>query len=175
MGGMIAQDLIVKRPDLVRKLVLTGTGPRGGKDIDKVARLTYWDILRAALTRSDPKEFLFFNRNATGKAAARAFVKRLEERTVDRDKPVSIRALRTQLKAIHKFGRSAPSDLSTFTQPTLIANGVNDRMVPSVLSEDLHHRINGSELIIYPDAGHGAIFQLHTDFAPIAAEFLTAR
>ena len=48
-------------------------------------------------------------------------------------------------------------------------------MVPSVLSEDLHHRINGSELIIYPDAGHGAIFQLHADFAPIAAEFLTAR
>ena len=175
MGGFIAQDLIVKHPDLVRRLVLTGTGPRGGKGIDKVARPTYWDILRATLTRADPKEFLFFNRNATGKAAARAFVKRLQERTVDRDTPVSITALRTQLKAIQKFGRSAPSNLSTFTQPTLIANGVNDRMVPSVLSEDLHHRINGSELIIYPDAGHGAIFQLHTDFAPIAAEFLTAR
>ena len=155
MGGFIAQDLIVKHPDLVRRLVLTGTGPRGGKDIDKVARPTYWDILRATLTRSDPKEFLFFNRNATGKAAGRAFVKRLEQRTVDRDEPVSITALRTQLKAIKKFGRSAPSDLSTFTQLTLVANGDADRMVPSVLSEDLHHRIHGSELIIYPDAGHG--------------------
>ena len=175
MGGFIAQDLVVKHPDLVRRLVLTGTGPRGGNNIDKVARPTYWDILRATLTRSDPKEFLFFNRNETGKAAAKAFVKRLEERTVDRDKPVSITALRTQLKAIQRFGRSAPSDLSTFTQPTLIANGDNDRMVPSVLSEDLHHRIHDSELIIYPDAGHGAIFQLHADFAPTAAEFLTAR
>lgn len=172
MGGFIAQDLIVSHPDLVRKLVLTGTGPRGGKDIDKVVGVTYWDILRAALTRSDPKEFLFFNRNATGKAAGKAFVKRLEERTVDRDKPMSIKALRTQLKAIQKFGRSAPSDLSTFTQPTLIANGDNDRMVPSVLSEDLHHRIKGSKLIIYPDAGHGGIFQFHAKFAPIAAEFL---
>ena len=68
MGGMIAQDLIVKHPDLVRRLVLTGTGPRGGKDMDKVVGVTYWDILRATLTRSDPKEFLFFNRDATGKS-----------------------------------------------------------------------------------------------------------
>ena len=55
MGGMIAQDLIVKHPHLVRRLVLTGTGPRGGKDIDKVVGVTYWDILRATLTRSDPR------------------------------------------------------------------------------------------------------------------------
>jgi pimeloyl-ACP methyl ester carboxylesterase len=174
MGGFIAQDLIVKHPDLVRRLVLTGTGPRGGKDIDKVVGVTYWDILRATLTRSDPKEFLFFNRNAAGKPAAKAFVKRLQERTVDRDKPISIKAFRTQLKAIQKFGRSAPSDLSTFTQPTLIANGDNDRMVPSVLSEDLHRRIKGSELIIYPDSGHGGVFQFHDKFAPVAADFLAA-
>jgi pimeloyl-ACP methyl ester carboxylesterase len=174
MGGFIAQDLIVKHPDLVRRLVLTGTGPRGGKDIPKVVGVTYWDILRATVTRSDPKEFLFFNRNATGKPAAKAFVKRLEERTADRDKDISIAALRTQLKAIQKYGRSAPSDLSTFTQPTLIANGDHDRMVPSVLSEDLHRRIKGSQLIIYPDSGHGGIFQYHEKFAPVAAEFLAA-
>ena len=172
MGGMIAQDLIVKHPDLVRRLVLTGTGPRGGKDMDKVVGVTYWDILRATLTRSDPKEFLFFNRDAIGKAAGKAFVQRLEERTVDRDQAISIKAFRTQLKAIQRFGRSAPSDLSTFTQPTLIANGDNDRMVPSVLSEDLHRRIKGSELIIYPDSGHGGIFQYHEQFAPAAAAFL---
>ena len=172
MGGMIAQDLIVKHPDLVRRLVLTGTGPRGGKDIDKVVGVTYWDILRATLTRSDPKEFLFFNRNATGKPAAKAFVKRLKERTVDRDKSMSTKGFRTQLKAIQRFGRSTPSDLSRITQPTLIANGDHDRMVPSVLSEDMHHRIPGSELIIYPDSGHGGIFQFHDKFAPVAVEFL---
>ena len=174
MGGMIAQDLIVKHPDLVRRLVLTGTGPRGGKDIDKVAGVTYWDILRATLTRSDPKEFLFFNRNAAGKPAAKAFVKRLEERTVDRDQPIGVKAFRTQLKAIQKYGRSNPSDLSTLTQPTLIANGDHDRMVPTVLSEDLHARIKGSQLIIYPDSGHGGVFQYHDEFAPVAAEFLAA-
>ena len=173
LGGMIAQDLAVKHPDLVRKLVLSGTGPRGGKGIDKVVGTTYWDILRATLTRSDPKEFLFFNRNATGKPAAKAFIKRLQERTANRDKPISPRAFQTQLKAIQKFGRSAPSDLSILTQPALIANGDNDRMVPSVLSEDLHHRIRGSELIIYPDSGHGGIFQFHDKFAPSAVEFLS--
>jgi len=172
LGGMIAQDLVVKHPELVRKLVLTGTGPRGGKDIDKVVGVTYWDILRATLTRQDPKEFLFFNRNAAGKPAARAFVQRLQERTVDRDADISVKAFQTQLKAIKKFGRSAPADLSKLTQPTLIANGDNDRMVPSVLSEDLHRRIKGSELVIYPDSGHGGVFQFHQKFAPIAVEFL---
>jgi pimeloyl-ACP methyl ester carboxylesterase len=172
MGGMIAQDLIIKHPDLVRRLVLTGTGPRGGKNIDKIVGVTYWDTLRATLTRSDAKEFLFFNRDAPGKAAGKAFVKRLQERSVDRDQEINLKALRTQLKAIQKFGRSAPSDLSTFTQPTLIANGDHDRMIPTVLSEDLHRRIPGSQLVIYPNSGHGGIFQFHEQFAPVAAEFL---
>lgn len=173
MGGMIAQDLVVKHPNLVRKLVLTGTGPRGGKDMDKVVGKTYADIVRAQLTRSDPKEFLFFNRNATGKTAGKAYIRRLNERQNDRDKATSLTAFRTQLKAIQRYGRSAPSDLSVITQPTLIANGDNDRMVPSVLSEDLHRRVKGSQLIIYPDSGHGGIFQFHEKFAPIAADFLS--
>ena len=172
MGGFIAQDLIVKHPGLVRRLVLTGTGPRGGKDIDKVAGVTYRDILRATLARSDPKEFLFFNRDSTGKRAGKAFIGRLNERTGNRDAAISTKALHTQLKAIQKYGRSEPSDLSVITGPTLIANGDNDRMVPTVLSEDLHRRITGSELIIYPNSGHGGIFQFHQDFAPIAAKFL---
>src|SRR5881409_2211400 len=150
LGGMVAQALVVKHPELVRKLVLTGTGPKGGKDIDKVVATTYWDILRATLTRSDPKEFLFFNRDAK----------------------IKTKAFQTQLKAITKWGRSTPDDLSKITQPTLIANGDNDRMVPSVLSEDLHRRVKGSELIIYPDSGHGGIFQYYEEFAPVAVEFL---
>ena len=172
LGGMVAQALVLKHPGLVRKLVLTGTGPKGGKDMDKVAGITYYDILRATLTRSDPKEFLFFNRDTAGKRAAKAFVKRLEERTADRDAPIKVKALQTQLQAIKKWGRGTPADLSTITQPTLIANGDNDRMVPSILSEDLHRRISGSEMIIYPDSGHGGIFQFHDKFAPVAAEFL---
>ncbi|ROS21621.1 pimeloyl-ACP methyl ester carboxylesterase [Rathayibacter sp. PhB127] len=172
MGGMIAQDLVVKHPELVRRLVLTGTGPRGGKDMDKVVGVTYFDLVRSVLTRSDIKEFLFFPRDAAGRKAAKQFVSRLKERTIDRDDAVSTKAFTTQLKAIQRFGRSAPSDLSVITQPTLIANGDHDRKVPSVLSEDLHRRIAGSELILYPNSGHGGIFQYWQRFAPVAAEFL---
>ena len=174
MGGMIAQDLIVKHPTLVRKLVLTGTGPRGGKDMDKVIGTTYWDMLRATVTFSDPKEFLFFNRDAVGKKAGKDFVNRLKERTTNRDKNIKLPAFQTQLAAIAKYGQSKPSDLSVITGPTLIANGDNDRMVPSILSEDLNKRIAGSELIIYPNSGHGGIFQYWEKFAPVAVKFLTS-
>lgn len=172
LGGMVAQALVVRHPHLVRKLILTGTGPAGGKDMDKVAGVTYYDIVRATLTRSDPKEFLFFNRNTTGKRAAKAFVERLKERTVDRDAKIATKAFQTQLKAIKRWGRSAPADLSAITQPTLIANGDHDRMVPSVLSQDLHRRIADSQLTIYPDSGHGGIFQYHERFVPTALDFL---
>jgi pimeloyl-ACP methyl ester carboxylesterase len=172
MGGMIAQDLVLKHPDLVRRLVLTGTGPRGGKDMDKVVLTTYLDLLRSALRRVDVKELLFFNRNETGKRAAKSFLARLQERTADRDKDITLQAFNTQLFAIRRFGRSQPADLSTITQPTLIANGDNDRMVPSVLSQDLHRRIAGSQLVVYPDSGHGGVFQFHEKFGPLVAEFL---
>ena len=173
LGGMVAQALVLKHPELVRKLVLTGTGPAGGKDIDKVAGVTFYDIFRATITRSDPKEFLFFNRDQAGKAAGRAFVNRLKERVSDRDAPVSISAFRTQLTALKKWGRQAPADLSKFTQPTLIANGDHDRMVPSPLSPDMHKRIKGSQLVIYPNSGHGGIFQYYDEFVKTALIFLS--
>lgn len=128
--------------------------------------------MRATLTRSDPKEFLFFNRDTAGKRAGKAFIRRLAERSRDRDAPIRLTAFRTQLRAIQRFGRSAPADLSAFTMPTLIANGDNDRMVPSTLSEDLHRRIAGSELVMYPNSGHGGVFQYFDDFAPRAVDFL---
>jgi pimeloyl-ACP methyl ester carboxylesterase len=172
LGGMVAQAFVLKHPEMVRRLILTGTGPAGGKGIDKVAGVTYYDTVRATLRRVDPKEFLFFNRDDVGRRAGRQFVERLAGRTEDRDTPIKIRAFQRQLKAIKKWGRSAPADLSKISQPTLIANGDHDRMVPTPLSEDLHRRIPGSQLIIYPNSGHGGIFQYHEDFAPKAVTFL---
>ena len=77
-----------------------------------------------------------------------------------------------QLKAIKCWRRSTPADLSVITQPTFIANGDNDRMVPTALSEDMHRRIPGSKLTIYPNSGHGAIFQYHHEFTSTATEFI---
>jgi pimeloyl-ACP methyl ester carboxylesterase len=172
MGGMIAQEIALMEPRLVRKMVITGTGPAGGVGISKVARVTYLDMLRGWLTFQDPKQFLFFTRTPSGIRAGKEFLARLQERTVDRDKPITVRALQAQLKALRKWGSKQPADLSKIYHPILVANGDNDRMVPTSNTHDLARRLPNSELIIYPDSGHGAVFQFHADFVPKALAFL---
>jgi pimeloyl-ACP methyl ester carboxylesterase len=172
MGGMIAQVIALKEPQLVRKIILAGTGPAGGKGIDSVTKVTYLDTFHAFATFKDPKEYLFFTRTANGKAQAKAFVKRLKERTTDRDKAITLRAFNAQLKAIHAWGREQPADLSRIHHPVLVANGDDDRMVPTSNSYDMASRIPNATLRIYPDAGHGGIFQFHERFVPEALEFL---
>jgi pimeloyl-ACP methyl ester carboxylesterase len=172
LGGFIAQAVVEEEPRLIRKLILAGTGPAGGAGIDKVTPITLLDTLKATLTFKDPKEYLFFTRTANGKATARQFVNRLKERTDDRDKPISVTAFRNQLKAIHEWGRQAPADLTVVQQPVLVANGDHDRMVPSGNSADLARRLPNARIELYPDAGHGGIFQYHDKFVDEALKFL---
>ena len=174
LGGFISQVIALEEPRLVRKVILAGTGPAGGVGIDKVTRITILDMIKAALTFKHPEYYLFFTSTANGRAAARDFLKRLNERTVDRDKPVSIKAFREQLKAIHAWGLQAPDDLSRIHHPVLVANGDHDRMVPSSNSVDLARRLPNAELVIYEDAGHGGIFQYHEEFVKKALTFLEA-
>ena len=96
----------------------------------------------------------------------------MKERTADRDKAMSPLAYNNQLKAIHRWGLERPHDLSVIQQPVLVANGDSDRMVPSKNSADLARRVPNGELEIYPDAGHGGIFQFHRQFVETAVEFL---
>src|SRR5512132_1753630 len=172
MGGMIAQVIAQQQPQLVRKMILAGTGPAGGGGIEKVTRISYLDIARGLLTRRDPKEFLFFTRTPNGRGAAKEFLARLEERTNDRDKAISVRSVRAQLKAIHRWGQQTPADLSGIRQPVLVMNGESDKMVPTKNTVDLDRRLSNSQLVIYPDAGHGGVFQFHEDFVKRALEFL---
>jgi pimeloyl-ACP methyl ester carboxylesterase len=174
MGGMIAQVIAHDQPQLVRKLILAGTGPAGGEGIKNVTKLSHLDTVRAAFTLQDPKQFLFFTRTANGRRAGKEFLSRLKERTENRDKAISIRAYLTQLKAIHRWGLDAPADLSVLGQPVLVANGETDRMVPSNNSADLARRLPNSDLVIYPDAGHGGIFQFHEQFVGQALSFLAS-
>jgi pimeloyl-ACP methyl ester carboxylesterase len=172
LGGFISQEILLQEPQLVRKAIITGTGPAGGVGIKKVKRITYLDILRGLFSFKDAKTYLFFNRNANGKNAAKEFLSRLKERKDNRDKKMKIGNLQRQLKAIHAWGLQAPHDLSVIKQPVLVANGDNDRMVPSSNTTDLNTRLSNSEIIIYKDAGHGGIFQYHEDFVKSALAFL---
>ena len=172
MGGMIAQVIAEQEPRLVRKMILAGTGPAGGEGIENVTRVTYLDTARGLLTRQDPKQFLFFTRTPTGRQAGKEFLARLEERTNDRDKPISVGSFRAQLKAIHRWGQYEPADLATIHQPVLVMNGESDKMVPSKNTVELDRRLPNSQLVLYPDAGHGGVFQFHEDFVKRALEFL---
>jgi len=173
LGGFISQEILLQEPQLVRKAILTGTGPAGGAGIQNVTRITYLDIMRGLFSFKDAKTYLFFNRNKNGKKSAKEFLSRLKERKEDRDKKMGIGNLQRQLKAIHAWALQSPHDLSVIKQPVLVANGDNDRMVPSSNTPDLAKRIPNSEIIIYKDAGHGGIFQYHDDFVKSALAFLT--
>jgi pimeloyl-ACP methyl ester carboxylesterase len=172
MGGMIAQLIAADEPQLVRKVILAGTGPAGGEGITKVTRLSHFDTLRGLLTLQDPKQFLFFTRTPAGRRAGKEFLARLKERTQNRDKRISLRSYGAQLKAIHRWGQQSPADLSVIHQPVLVANGETDRMVPTSNSRDLAQRLPNADLVIYPDAGHGGIFQFHQQFVERALAFL---
>jgi pimeloyl-ACP methyl ester carboxylesterase len=173
MGGMIAQEIALMEPRLVRRMIITGTGPAGGEGISKVARVTYLDMIRGLLTFQDPKQFLFFTRTPAGIRAGKEFLLRIKERTKDRDRKITVAALQAQLKALRLWGEKKPADLSKVYHPVLVANGDSDRMVPSRNTHDLARRLPNSQLIIYPDSGHGAVFQFHADFVPKALEFLS--
>jgi pimeloyl-ACP methyl ester carboxylesterase len=149
LGGFVAQDFVLKAPDLVRKLILTGTGPAGGEGINRVGPVSWPLIIKGLLTRRDPKTYLFFTSTANGRRSAVAFLDRLKERKQNRDKEPA-------------FG------------PVLVANGDNDIMVPTVNSHDMARRLPNAQLIIYKDAGHGGIFQNYADFVTKALSFLVS-
>jgi pimeloyl-ACP methyl ester carboxylesterase len=172
LGGGVAQMVALQAPDLVRRMILAGTGPRGGEGIDEITKVAVVAYVKAALTLRDPRNYLFFPRSPDGKRAAKDYLGRLKERTRDRDRRISLQARRAQLKAIRAAGRSEPDDLSLITQPVFVANGDHDLMVASSHSADLARRLPNARLRIYPDSGHGGVFQHHDAFVAEALEFL---
>lgn len=174
LGGFVAQQILFDAPALVRRAILAGTGPAGGIGIDRVGAVSWPLIVKGLFTFRDPKTYLFFTSSADGRSAAKMFLGRLRERTQDRDKAVTITAFRRQLKAIEAWGRQAPQPLDTIQKPVLVVNGDHDIMVPSENSLGLARRIPGAELCLYPDAGHGGMFQYHEAFLTTAKIFLAA-
>ena len=172
LGGGVAQMVALQAPELVRRMILAGTGPRGGGGIDQITKIAVIAYLKAGLTFSDPRNFLFFPRTAEGKRAASDYFNRLKERTQNRDKRISMQARIAQLKAIRHAGQSQPDDLSLITQPVFVANGDHDLMVDSSHSADMARRLPNAKLKIYPNSGHGGVFQHHRTFVPDALQFL---
>jgi pimeloyl-ACP methyl ester carboxylesterase len=174
LGGFVAQELALIRPRLVRRLVLAGTGPQGGDDMHR-----FTDEIFAHANQEQPRGedvlALFFERSETSVAKGKEYLERIFTRTHGRDARATLEVRDAQLDAITTWGipdASRLGRLAGITQPVLVANGVNDRVVPTKNSHLLAERLPDARLKIYPDAGHGFLFQYPDEFAGEVERFL---
>jgi pimeloyl-ACP methyl ester carboxylesterase len=172
LGGFVSQVIAQQQPGLVRKIILAGTGPAGGEGIVNVGAVLQDAFGKAGAASKHPKQFLFFTQTSNGQAAAGDFLRRLKERTKDLDAPVSNETVQAQIAAIQAWGQGDATALGTVQHPVLVVNGDDDVMVPSFNSFDLARRLPNAQLSIFPDAGHGGIFQYHAAFVRQALAFL---
>jgi acetyl esterase/lipase/pimeloyl-ACP methyl ester carboxylesterase len=173
LGGMVAQVIVQQRPDLVRRVILAGTAPAGDPGPAATGAILQAALEKAGAQGKHPKHFLFFSPTAASQAAADAFLARLDERTEDRDAPVSDETIGAQLTALAKWEQgTSPAGLADVDRPVLVVNGDDDTMLPTISSFHLARMLPGAQLSIYPDSGHGGIFQHHDLFVAQALEFL---
>jgi pimeloyl-ACP methyl ester carboxylesterase len=175
-GGFVAQAAVLLRPQLVRRLVLAGTGPEGGRGFHLWSEETRSHAYREVQSGEDGL-YLFFAPTQASQAKGVEFLGRIFTRQVDRDEPVALAVRDAQAEAIAEWGipdMGKLARLAGITQPTLVANGSNDIMVPTVNSYLLAGHLPLAELVIYPDAGHGFLFQYPHEFACEVNTFLAA-
>lgn len=177
LGGLVAQEIALAEPKLVRRLILLGTGPRGGEGMDggtpegnRIFGATYTEPDHLWLS-------VFFTPSQASQAAGRAFLKRFRLRAKDRDPEVNNKVAPAQRAAIAKWAapRERPYDyLKAIQQPTLIVNGSNDVIIYTVNSFILQQNLPNAQLIIYPDSAHGSHHQYPALFVADVTRFLDA-
>ena len=177
IGGFVAQEIALQAPALARRLILVGTGPRGGQDM---ATLTPEAQRIFGATYEVPDEIwlaVHFTPSAASQAAGREFLKRFRLRTENRDPEVNEAVAPAQLEAIAKWGASNAGSydyLKVIRQPTLVVNGIDDVIIYSINSFILARHLPDAQLILYPDANHGSQYQYPELFVRHVSTFLDA-
>ena len=177
IGGFVAQEITLQAPDLVRRLVLVGTGPRSGEGM---ATLTPEAQEIFGATYEEPDHLwlrVHFSPSERSQAAGRDFLKRFRLRREGRDPEVSDKVAPAQLAALAKWGtpRENPYEyLKALTQPTLVVNGGADVIIYTVNSFILQQNIPNAQLILYPDSNHGSLYQYPELFVKHVSLFLNA-
>jgi pimeloyl-ACP methyl ester carboxylesterase len=175
MGGLIAQELAITEPQLVRRLILVGTGPRSGEGM---ASLTPEAQEIFGATYEEPDHLwlrVHFSPSEASQAAGRQFLQRFRLRIEGRDPEANDKVAPAQLAALANWGapRENPYDyLQAITQPTLVINGDNDVIIYSINSWILQQHLPNAQLILYPDANHGSLYQYPGRFVTHVAQFL---
>jgi pimeloyl-ACP methyl ester carboxylesterase len=173
MGSLVAQQVAVDQPALVRRLILVGSGPRGGVGM---ASLTPEFQAYLGKQRANPADLLldvFFTQSPASQAAGRAFMARLDERKIDRDAPINDKVVPAQVAAFAAWGApQSAAYLKSIAQPVLVVSGSNDIVHYTVNSYNLQQQLPNARLVIYPDANHGSFYQYPDLFLQEATSFL---
>jgi len=176
LGGMVAQEVALIRPSLVRRMLLVGTAPEGGEDIMHLEKPELRRVLEDPnLTGLEILVKLFFAPSESSQAAGQAFANRLAERTDDREPLSGRKVAQAQMAAFRAWERVEGERfeaLGRITQPCLVVNGFLDSMIPVRNSYMLAEHLPNAMLVAYSDAGHGSLFQFHESFVRQATQFL---
>jgi pimeloyl-ACP methyl ester carboxylesterase len=178
LGGMVAQQMVQERPSIVRRMILVGTGPRGGKDIMHLEKPSLSKYLQDPTLRGYAVlSKIFFEATKTSQEAGKAFIGRLTERKDDLDPPSGPEVATNQIAAFREWEQATGErfvDLKSIRQPTLVVNGVHDEMIPVSNSYSLAENLPNAVLLVYPDSGHGSLFQFHESFTRHVTAFLAS-
>lgn len=174
LGGAVAQQILADRPELVRKATLVGTGPQGAEGFKDLPDIISENMKKSAETNVPLKALLFFTATPEGRQSGLDFVKRINNHKVDPEPVASQEATQAQAKAWITWGLTPANNaqLAAIKQPVLVVNGNDDLIAPTVNSYVLYQRIHTAQLILYPDSGHGSLFQYHALFVSQVNTFL---
>lgn len=167
MGSFAAQQVAVDRPELVNRIILVGSGPRGGEGLETFLP-EVWALFEKEYNQ--PDELLldtFFAPTETSQTAGWQFLERIRARKEDRDIPISDKVVPAQLAAISEWGKKREGSfdyLKKITHPVLIVNGKEDIIFPTVNSYLLQQNLPNAQLILYPDSNHASQYQFHKNF-----------
>jgi pimeloyl-ACP methyl ester carboxylesterase len=178
IGGMVAQQITLDRPDLIRKLILVGTAPRNHDAGNGQGHITPETAAIFGATYNPPENLwlkVFFTDSEKSQAAGREFLKRYLSRTENRDAPINDKVSPAQIAAIGEWGSHLGERfayLKNIKQSTLVVNGNHDVIVYTVNSLYLVQNMPNAKLILYPDANHGSWYEYHEDFVFETNRFL---
>lgn len=171
LGGMIAQQILFDRPELIRRVILVGTGGPGAAGM-----FSPEVTIEATRISADAESllFLFFQPSTASQNAGGRYLRRMMKRT-DREPATTEQAIRAHLAAIRAWAETNGdmfARLKRIESPVLVVNGTHDIMIPSFNAFALSQQIPHAHMILYPDAGHGSLYQYPDWFVHDAARFL---